>query len=59
MSLAEYRYYLSVERGMSPNTVAAYGRDVRDFLAVVDKEPGWCWKRNAATILATGWIFPN
>ena len=39
MSLAEYRYYLSVERGMSPNTVAAYGRDVRDFLAVVDKEP--------------------
>ena len=39
MTLSQFRYYLSIERGMSPNTVAAYGRDVRDFLAVVGKDP--------------------
>ena len=32
--LDQYRYYLKVERGMSPNTVAAYVRDVKDFFTV-------------------------
>ncbi len=32
MTTDEYRYYLKVERGMSPNTVASYCTDVRAFL---------------------------
>ena len=32
--LEQYRYYLKVERGMSPNTVASYCRDVKDFFMV-------------------------
>ena len=30
--LKDYAYYLKVERGMSPNTVSAYCRDVKAFL---------------------------
>ena len=37
--LQDYRYYLRMERSLSPNTVAAYGRDVEDFLAAVELEP--------------------
>ena len=37
--LQDYRYYLRMERGLSPNTVAAYGRDVEEFLAAVELEP--------------------
>lgn len=33
--LNAFRYYLSVERNMSPNTVSAYCSDVRDFLDTV------------------------
>ena len=35
----DYRYYLRMERKLSPNTVAAYGRDVAEFLAAVEVEP--------------------
>ena len=37
--LKDYRYYLRVERGLSPNTVSAYARDVAEFLAAVDLAP--------------------
>ena len=35
----DYRYYLRMERKLSPNTVAAYGRDVEEFLAAADVAP--------------------
>jgi integrase/recombinase XerD len=37
--LQDYRYYLRMERGLSPNTVAAYSRDVEEFLAAAELEP--------------------
>ncbi|MBR5076771.1 MAG: tyrosine recombinase XerD [Bacteroidales bacterium] len=37
--LRDYRYYLRMERGLSPNTVAAYGRDVEEFLTAAELEP--------------------
>ena len=37
MDLSAYRYYLQVERGMSPNTVASYCSDVAAFLAAAGK----------------------
>ena len=37
--LRDYRYYLRMERKLSPNTVAAYGRDVSDFLDAAELEP--------------------
>lgn len=35
----DYRYYLRMERKLSPNTVAAYGRDVAELLAALELEP--------------------
>lgn len=35
----DYRYYLRMERRLSPNTVAAYGRDVAELLAALDLAP--------------------
>ena len=37
--LKDYRYYLRMERKLSPNTVAAYGRDVAEFLAAAEMKP--------------------
>ena len=37
--LQDYRYYLRMERSLSPNTVAAYGRDVEEFLKAAEVEP--------------------
>ena len=37
--LQDYRYYLRMERRLSPNTVAAYSRDVAELLATLDLEP--------------------
>ena len=37
--LQDYRYYLRMERRLSPNTVAAYGRDVAELLAALELEP--------------------
>lgn len=37
--LESYRYYLKVERGMSPNTVASYCSDVQAFLAGAGLDP--------------------
>ena len=37
--LQDYRYYLRMERSLSPNTVEAYGRDVEEFLEAVEVEP--------------------
>lgn len=34
--LNDYRYYLKIERSMSPNTVSAYSKDVSAFLDWVD-----------------------
>ena len=35
--LREFSYYLGIERRMSPNTVASYGSDVREFLEACRK----------------------
>lgn len=37
--LKDYRYYLKVERGMSPHTVSAYCRDIRGFLETGGENP--------------------
>ena len=37
--LQDYRYYLRMERKLSPNTVAAYGRDVAEMLTALDLAP--------------------
>ncbi|MDI9550516.1 MAG: site-specific tyrosine recombinase XerD [Bacteroidota bacterium] len=37
--LRDYSYYLKIERALSPNTVASYLSDLRDFFAVVPVEP--------------------
>ncbi len=37
--LQDYRYYLRMERRLSPNTVAAYGRDVAELLSALELEP--------------------
>jgi len=37
--LQDYRYYLRMERRLSPNTVAAYGRDVAELLAALELAP--------------------
>ena len=37
--LQDYRYFLRMERRLSPNTVAAYSRDVAELLAALDLEP--------------------
>jgi len=34
-----YRYYLKIERSLSPNTVAAYMRDVEEFLRSTGTDP--------------------
>jgi len=36
--LDQYRYYLKIERAMSPNTVASYVRDVEAFCSYLDGE---------------------
>ena len=37
--LQDYSYYLRMERRLSPNTVAAYGRDVAELLEALELEP--------------------
>ena len=37
--LSDYTYYLKIERAMSPNTVASYSSDVRDFFHAVPVMP--------------------
>lgn len=37
--LKDYRYYLKVERSMSPNTVSSYCRDVKAFLEESGEDP--------------------
>lgn len=37
--IQDFRYYLRMERKLSPNTVAAYGRDVQEMLAALELEP--------------------
>ena len=37
--IKDFKYYLRIERGLSPNTVAGYGHDVEEFLKAVDKKP--------------------
>lgn len=37
--LEAYRYYLKVERGMSPNTVASYCSDVQSFIGETGLDP--------------------
>jgi len=37
--LQDYSYYLRMERRLSPNTVAAYGRDVAELLESLELEP--------------------
>lgn len=37
--LSDYSYYLKIERAMSPNTVASYSTDIREFFEVVPTLP--------------------
>ena len=37
--LSDYTYYLKIERAMSPNTVASYSTDVREFFEAVPSLP--------------------
>ena len=37
--LADYEYYLKIERAMSPNTVASYCSDIEKFLSWLDAAP--------------------
>ena len=37
-SLADFKSYLKLERSLSPNTVAAYGRDVADLFGFLQKK---------------------
>lgn len=37
--ISDYSNYLSIERAMSPNTVASYTSDVKEFFAAVPVEP--------------------
>ena len=37
--LKDFKYYLKVERGMSPNTVAAYSSDLEDFFGASSSSP--------------------
>ena len=42
--LAEYLRYIEDGRQLSPNTVAAYARDLRQFSEWLDTQyPGWAW----------------
>lgn len=42
-ALARFRTWLRVERGLSPRTVEAYGRDVRDWLLATAGEAAATW----------------
>jgi integrase/recombinase XerC len=45
--VADYLEHLAKERDVSPNTVRAYGRDLRDFVAFLGKYYGaaaWTWQ---------------
>ena len=37
--IKDYRNYLRIERGMSPNTVTSYCHDVEEFLKYAGSEP--------------------
>ena len=37
--LQDYSSYLKIERAMSPNTVASYSSDVREFFSAVKTSP--------------------
>ncbi len=38
-TLGDYSFYLKIERAMSPNTVASYSSDLKEFFSVVEAEP--------------------
>ena len=52
--LDAYRYYLKVERGMSPNTVASYCSDVQSFLAGTGLDPASVTAADIVDWLADG-----
>lgn len=45
--IKSYKYYLKIERAMSPNTVASYSSDAEHFLAWYEKAAGECGKADA------------
>ena len=49
--IKDFKYYLRIERGLSPNTVAGYGHDVEEFLKAVDKKPSEISSRDIADYL--------
>jgi len=51
--LKDYRYYLNVERGMSPNTVSAYCRDVASYLEESGEKPEKAGKEAMEKYLAS------
>lgn len=51
--LKDYRYYLKVERSMSPNTVSSYCRDVKAFLEESGEDPVNTGTENIAEYLSS------
>lgn len=51
--LADYEYYLRMERAMSPNTVASYCSDVEKFLIWLDAAPDTVQPENLLDYLST------
>ena len=52
--LEAYRYYLKVERGMSPNTVASYCSDVQAFLGGTGLDPASVTAADIVDFLSEG-----
>lgn len=50
--IKEFKYYLKIERAMSPNTVASYSSDVEHFMAWYDKAAGECVTSGAKDVQA-------
>ena len=51
--LADYAYYLKVERAMSPNTVAAYMSDLQEFFLACDVPPKDVSREDIISFLAS------
>ncbi|MCM1178353.1 MAG: site-specific tyrosine recombinase XerD [Bacteroides sp.] len=49
--LKDYRYYLKIERAMSPNTVASYVRDMESFMAYLDLSGKSCTDVSSSDIV--------
>ena len=42
--LEEYQYFMTIERGLSPNTIESYSRDITHYLAYLNQRGHMGWK---------------